>query len=787
MSDFNDNLAETFAMNIHHSEIIPETTANIALVWELLRRNNPELPPRHHLTDEHEADLASSGISVAQAAHAGIFSADSTTSQALTGYSYSGLMFPYFDRTGRPYLWADTTGKQRPFMRLKPDPGCNSAAKYLSPKGAPAFVYVPRTANYQWADRKGDFKSGQKVIVTEGEKKSLCATLNNMPCLGLGGVDSYKTGVKPAEGEVRDLGFFIEEFNVAAQESVTVIYDSDIIVKPQIQKALKSFVSTLVEAYAHREIEAEKSKFLKRTLRLGKILKYSLLPSLPDQKIGLDDAIVRWGAAAVRELIDSAMPLCLVNSHEKEPERAVVTQLFCAEPLGDGAHKKSPTHLQTHNRSLIAHLTLMGFYAASPTRGKLHYALDLGIWQPIDRDHWTNLPQRVADLNGWKNRSPQLVRQHQMFLADRLAVAPDRFDATRLLGFQNGVLDVDSLKFSSHAPTNYLTQRLGFDYDVNAGCDRFFAWLLWTFAEQMPDGSFDEEQEVVQDRINLVQGLLRWSLEPKDNTVFPVETFIYLIGMPGLGKGTFLEILKGLSGESAGHWDLRKICDPNGVASFAGKQVAINSELKGSLTSASSEAINKITTNEEIGIKRLYHDLCSARCNTVLWAASNSSILSDTADRQGVDRRTVYLRFTRKPGERDQNLKSRLLAELPGIFNWVFSMTLDDAIDAITRYRQGSDYLEAQRTALADSNSVYQWIIDTDNREVACPCGIETRRDILHDLYAQWCSRVGATPLKQRNFTRELVKAGATVKTNPYYAYTVPLAQNISIEGMAGL
>jgi Domain of unknown function (DUF3854) len=232
------------------SQSLPEKNTNAGLVtlsWDNLRRKNPELPPRYSLTAEHEAELLASGINKVQAAIAGIFSADSTTSKALIGYSYSGLMFPYFDRNGCLYKWADPAGQQKPFMRLKPDSEHNSKAKYLSPKDAPVFVYVPITADYKWADSKGAFKSNQNILVTEGEKKALCATLNDSPCLGLGGVNSFKTGLKPATGsdEDRNLGFFIDELNVLALQSLTLVYDSDIIAKPQIQQAIKSFAYTL--------------------------------------------------------------------------------------------------------------------------------------------------------------------------------------------------------------------------------------------------------------------------------------------------------------------------------------------------------------------------------------------------------------------------------------------------------------------------------------------------------------------------------------------------------------
>jgi putative DNA primase/helicase len=767
-----------------------KTAALIDLAWANLRKANPELPAQYKLTANHASQLAASDITIQQAVMAGIFSATAAQSLSLIGYNDSGLMFPYFDVSGRLYTYTAPDGSIKPFCRLRPDKDSKSkGAKYLSPAGAGCRVYIPRTADFKWADDKGGFRSRLDVVITEGEKKALAATLKGTPCLGLGGVNSYSTGPKDSENAIDKLGFFIQEFNLLAQKRVTVTFDGDIATNTNIQEAIKSFVYTVAEAYTAKELADNPGlAVINRTQKLGDILKYTLLPQLPNkEKVGLDDAFVKWGRDAVQELLDSAMPLCKVDRSKDDPKDIYVTQLFCAEPLGDGASRKlSPVHLQAHNRSLLAWLCLNQTYAISPTIGYLQYQADLGVWQKITKQEWATLPERAADLNGWANRGLGLMTQHQKFCEKRLTVNPGLFNTNRLLGFTNGALNVDTRELLPHSSANHLTQRLGFSYNPKANCDNWLNWLMWTFAEQMPDGSFRDHGNMVI-RCNLVRALMRWTLEPKDNTPFLIEVFPYLIGLPGLGKGTFLEILKALAGEAAGHWDLRKICDPNGRASFAGKLVAIDPDLKGSLKPESASAINQITSNEEVAIKLLYRNACSARCNTVLWAASNNSIMSDTTDRHGVDRRLVYLEFKRKPEERDPTLKSRLLAELPGIFNWVFNLPLDEAIDTIKQYRQGSLSLEAQKTALTESNSVYQWIIDTNYPALICPTEVETRRDILCDLYTQWCSRTGTTPLKQRNFTRELVKAGAAVRTNPYYAYTIPHPSNISISGMMGL
>jgi hypothetical protein len=61
--------------------------------------------------------------------------------------------------------------------------------------------------------------SGLRMVITEGEKKALCATLSGIPCIGLGGVNSYATGERSATTGERGLGFLIDELNLLEQKA----------------------------------------------------------------------------------------------------------------------------------------------------------------------------------------------------------------------------------------------------------------------------------------------------------------------------------------------------------------------------------------------------------------------------------------------------------------------------------------------------------------------------------------------------------------------------------------
>ena len=75
------------------------------------------------------------------------------------------------------------------YCRIKPDRPRQSggkAVKYESPRGQPNQIYLPPGV----ADVLDDPQ--RELLITEGEKKSLCASQYGFPCVGLVGVFGWK-------------------------------------------------------------------------------------------------------------------------------------------------------------------------------------------------------------------------------------------------------------------------------------------------------------------------------------------------------------------------------------------------------------------------------------------------------------------------------------------------------------------------------------------------------------------------------------------------------------------
>src|SRR5262245_28679109 len=162
------------------------------------------------------------------------------------------LAFPYFDADGNPMEFTNGDGTAHPFVRLKPDkPRPDRKAKekgkkikYESPVRAPCRAYIPRGT---WAILSDP---SVPLVITEGEKKALCADQHGIPCIGLGGIWSWQRG-RPTDADGNKTGprELIPDLEAVAWagRAVTIVPDSDLGEKSGVQWATWHFAEVLRE------------------------------------------------------------------------------------------------------------------------------------------------------------------------------------------------------------------------------------------------------------------------------------------------------------------------------------------------------------------------------------------------------------------------------------------------------------------------------------------------------------------------------------------------------------
>ncbi len=210
----------------------------------------------------------------------------------------AGYVIPYFDASGAPradlyrYRFLEDT-RRKGFGAL----GSEKSRRYTQPSGTPPGVYWPPFAS--WGRLIGD--ATVPLVITEGEKKSAISSKMGVPCLGLGGVWSFRSkamGVKMLP-ELEDVTW--------KGRKVYIAYDSDAVRNTQVCAAENS----LAEALTKRGAEV-------------------YVVRLPDNddatKLGLDDFLVQFGANMFVSLCEATEPFAMGSALHKLNAEVIYVQ-----------------------------------------------------------------------------------------------------------------------------------------------------------------------------------------------------------------------------------------------------------------------------------------------------------------------------------------------------------------------------------------------------------------------------------------------------------------------------
>jgi hypothetical protein len=226
------------------------------------------------LSELFNARLSESGISAKDAKRAKLspLRADATSKLWAGAPKQDALVIPYLDPKGRDtkFYRIRFLGELNGFAKQAEKP-----PRYLQPPKSGVHVYFPSVAGVDWMTVLADPK--QSLIITEGELKALAATLEGFPTLGLGGVDSWRSGDEPF---LRDLDAIVWDGRV-----VYVCYDSDATTKPQVSVSSQKLADELAKRGA-------------QVFDAG-------LPSIGTAKVGLDDFLKLRGRKGLVEHLES--------------------------------------------------------------------------------------------------------------------------------------------------------------------------------------------------------------------------------------------------------------------------------------------------------------------------------------------------------------------------------------------------------------------------------------------------------------------------------------------------
>lgn len=328
-----------------------------------------------------------------------------------------------------------------------------------------------------------------------------------------------------------------------------------------------------------------------------------------------------------------------------------------------------------------------------------------------------------------------------------IATNSEKFDQQSfLLGCANGVVDLKTGNLLPGKPDQLLSLSTNVLYDLKANCPR---WI------QFVDEIFSSDAEM----INFFQLAVGYSLTADTRE----QCFFILHGRGANGKSTCLDILHELLGEYAdvtpsatfvsSRYDSARI--PSDIAALYKKRFVIASEIK-EKAYLNEERLKSLTGDEPIKARFMHKDYFKFTPTFKIWFAVNHKPnITDLTE--GFWRRVRLIPFERQfpPELRDDALKEKLRAELPGILNWAIAGCLawqkeglkppQKIIQASAEYRRESDVLR---------NFISECCIESEENRVSA--------SQLFEAYKNWAETNNEPQPSQTKFGIKMTEAGYT-------------------------
>lgn len=366
------------------------------------------------------------------------------------------------------------------------------------------------------------------------------------------------------------------------------------------------------------------------------------------------------------------------------------------------------------------------------------YRYDGTQWLPIhdleiEREIWDTLPRA---------KSANTMRGVKTYIRSHLRIDSERLDADpNVINLENGIFDLSKTKLFPHNESEYLTTKLAFGYDPAAKCSMWQHYLDTTLVSPH---KHDKDRELIA----FLQEAIGYSL----TTDVSQHVMFWCYGEGANGKGTLFHVIEKLLGTGAQALNLNILRkEQYQLALLAGKRVALCSESNAKGNMVDDAVVKALVAGDRLLVRMIQREPFELEPKCKLWWSMNRlPVVEDTS--YGFWRRVRVIPFNRVFKDLDiiPDLKEKLFAELPGIFNW--------AIEGLLRLRtRGSFTLPTQvaritRQYQTESNPVEMFVKESLKRVL----GEDVQSAEVYNSYRVWCSDGGYRALDARELKREL-------------------------------
>jgi len=315
-----------------------------------------------------------------------------------------------------------------------------------------------------------------------------------------------------------------------------------------------------------------------------------------------------------------------------------------------------------------------------------------------------------------------------------------------IIVFNNGTLEVATMRFRPNSPEDIINTALGINYDPNVSEMPYIKQFITTIA------NFDRE---LYKRILQVLGYIL------SNDLY-AKSFFYLQGLGDTGKSLFCALLTLFFPESGynkvARIPLQNFGDKFALANLVNAKLNISEDLPNSpLTPTTVSRIKMISDSNRIEVEPKYVQPFSIKPQCKLLFASNHPLRLKEFD-EAFENRVIYLPFVNViPKEKqDKQLLQKMKPELPALFNHAlkaYKMLVEN-----NYIWAGTDiYDPAIEIVKSGINSDKTKIIELFLKDL---CEFEknttTATEELRCAYDRYCRKNKYIPIAGDRFSREL-------------------------------
>lgn len=358
-----------------------------------------------------------------------------------------------------------------------------------------------------------------------------------------------------------------------------------------------------------------------------------------------------------------------------------------------------------------------------------------GVWAP---DHYC-VQHRLVDMlgNAYKRthttNTSDVVQRHATFI--------DGEALEQFMNFRNGMVDWRTGDVLEHDPSYASTVRLGTDWDPEALCPRFDAWLAETLHEDYVKLAWE------------MIGYLMMSGNPKHHAFL-------LYGVGGSGKSTLLRVITRLLGPENIAAETLDDLSTNKfrTASLFGRIANIAGDIDASYQE-NTATFKRITGQDTVTAEHKNQ----APFRFVNWAVPvfSANKIPGSADvTEGYLRRWIILRFTRPvpPDDRVDDFDQQLAEELPGIAHKaVIALRTMMGRGTDGHFEPEGEAIRGQEEFAEAIDQVRQW--HASGGPTAGP-EVTTALSDLYAAYVGWASRSDRRKVGEQEFSHRLEAIG---------------------------